>query len=180
MANNCWYNMVAVAPKKETLERLIRIMNYEDNEYFIYRCFSVSQNNEIIFDKKNNLYSVNLQGDVAWSCDMWFDGKENKDELIIIGREKDDHSKLIYGTAHYITLDLLCQKLDFGLEVFAEESGCEFQEHHTVNHNGEHYDESADWREEWCDEDGNELDEPISIGGLENYLNFDTCEMIYG
>lgn len=178
MANCCWYSMVAVAPKKETLERLIKIMKYEDEEYFIYRCDASSD--EIVFDKKSNLYYVGIQGDVAWSCERWFETVEDKDKLIVIGHEKDDHSKLIYGTAHYITLDLLCQKLDFGLEVFAEESGCCFQEHHTVDHNGEHYDESVEWYEEWFDEDDNELDEPISVGGFDYYLQFGTYEEIYG
>jgi hypothetical protein len=167
MANDCWYSMVAVAPKKETLERFIKIMNYEDEEYFIYRCRSSSPN-EIVFDEKSNLYYVGIQGDVAWSCERWFETVENKNELIA------------NGTAHYITLDLLCQKLNFGLEVFAEESGCCFQEHHTVYHSGEHYGESEEWHEEWCDEDGNELDEPISVGGFDYYLQFNNYEEIYG
>jgi hypothetical protein len=167
MANDCWYSMVAVAPKKETLERFIKIMNYEDEEYFTYRhCVDLSD--EITFDENSNLYYVGIQGNVAWSCESWFDTIENHNQII-----KD-------GTAHYITLDLLCPKLDFGIEVFGEESGCGFQEHHTINHNGEHFGEDTEWREEWIDEDGNELDEPIVIGGLENYLDFSSYDEIYG
>ena len=167
MANSCFYNAVAVAPKKETLERLIKIMNYEDEEYFIYRCFNAIKD-EITFDEKSNLYYVGINGEVAWSCERWFETVEDKKDL------------MKNGTAHYITLDLLCQKLDFGLEIFAEECGCEFQEHHTVDHNGEHYGESVEWHEEWCDKDGNELDEPISTGGFDYYLQFNTYEEIYG
>ena len=66
------------------------------------------------------------------------------------------------------------------MEVFAEESGCCFQEHHTVDHNGDHYGESEEWHEEWFDEDGNELDEPISVGGFDYYLQFNSYEEIYG
>jgi len=83
MANCCWYEMVAVAPKKETLERLIKIMNYEDDEYFIYRCRSCSSD-EIVFDEKSNLYYVGIQGDVAWSCEKWFETVENKNELMVM------------------------------------------------------------------------------------------------
>lgn len=179
MANCCMYDMVAVAPKKETLERLIKIMNYKDEEYFIYRCRSVSED-EITFDENSNLYYVGIQGEVAWGCDKWFDTIENKEDLIHLGYENNDYSKPILGTAHYITLDLLCSKLDFGIEVFGEESGCCFQQYFACNHKGEHHHDSAHWVEHWCDDDGNELDEPYEEGGLDYYGDFNDFEEIYG
>jgi hypothetical protein len=168
--------MVVVSPNKENLERLIKIINYKDDEYFIYRCFSVSEN-EII--KENNLYTVNLCGSVAWSVSRWFEWKENKNEKVIIGRDENNNN--IYGNAHYITLDILCERLNLGIEIFAEESGCCFQEHYTINHNGECIcNESAEWIEHWVDEDGNDLDEPYEEGGLYDYNVFSTPEEIYG
>lgn len=180
MANCCGYNMVAVAPKKETLERLIKIMNYEDDEYFIYRCGGAYADGDISFDKDSNLWYVGIIGEVAWSAGRWFDTTENTKQLIQIGCENKDYTKPIYGTAHYITLDLLCQRLDFGVEVFGEESGCCFQEWYSVDHNGEVQSDSAEWVEHWCDDDGNELDEPYEEGGLDYYCEFNDYETIYG
>ena len=40
MANNCLYTMKAVSKDENALKRLAKIMEYEDNEYYIYRCFS--------------------------------------------------------------------------------------------------------------------------------------------
>ena len=176
MANNCFYEMVAVAPKKETLERLISIMNYKDDEYFIYRCFSANDDG-IYFDEKSKLYNVGINGDMAWGTSPWFEHTEKKDLLIMLG-EKD--GKTQYGTAHLVSLDILCQKLDMGIECFAEESGCAFQEFHSANHLGEVYADSAEWYEYWCDENGNELDEPRTEGGLDYMGDYSDYETIYG
>jgi hypothetical protein len=109
----------------------------------------------------------------------WFETAEKKEDLFISGYNKDN--KPIYGTSHYITLDLLCKRLDFGIEVFAEESGCCFQQHFMVNHNGEIVIHDVEhWEEHWFDDDGNELDEPYETGGLDDYLNFAYTEEIYG
>lgn len=177
MANNCFYRMVAVAPKRETLERLIDIMNYKDNEYFIYRCFHADVD-EITFG--DGLYRVSIWGDVAWSTMMWFEQAEDTNNLLVIGYEGNDFSRPIYGTAHFISLDLLCEILDFGVEIFAEESGCCFQSYDACTHTGEYRHDVADWIEDWCDEDGNELDEPHTEGGLYYYGDFNSPSVIYG
>jgi hypothetical protein len=41
MPNWCSYTMKAVSKSKEALDRLISIMEYIDNEYYIYRCSTV-------------------------------------------------------------------------------------------------------------------------------------------
>lgn len=179
MANICNYNMIVVSPKKENLERLIKIMKYKDEEYFIYRCFYVSSENEISFDKENDVYYMKLNGDVAWSVEKWFECDEDKEEKVIIGR--NENNETIYGNAHYITLDILCKKLDLGIEVYAEESGCCFQEHFRINHYGEcTFNESAEWILHWVDDNGNDLEEPYEEGGLDNYNEFSTLKEIYG
>ena len=177
MANNCFYKMVAVAPKRETLERLINIMNYKDDEYFIYRCFSADAEDIVVED---GLYSVDIQGDVAWSTTSWFDQTEDADRLVVVGYEGDDFTKPIYGTAHFITLDLLCERLDFGVEIYAEESGCCFQSYDACTHTGEYRHDIAEWIEHITDESGNWLDEPYTEGGLSYYGEFNTPSVIYG
>lgn len=178
MANDCFYSMIAVSKDKSALERLIKIMEYKDDEYFIYRCFSVSNGENI--EKENDYYYVDITGEVAWSCTHWFETKEDKDCLIALGWDKET-GKEINGTAHYISLDLLCKKLGIGVEVFSQESGCCFQEHYLVNHDGTFvFNESTNWELNWCDENGDELDEPIEIGGFDYYEEFSSVEEIYG
>lgn len=170
MANNCFYQMKVVADKKENIERLLTILNYKDNEYFIYRVFS-ADNFDVIVEENGLFYAV-IEGDVAWSCAKWFETEEDEKTLICLGYEKDENGmelfdKPIYGTAHYITLDLLCKKLNIGIELYSEECGCEFQEHYVVNHNGEIVvNKCVEWRTIYEDENGNELNEPYEEGGF--------------
>lgn len=102
MPNWCEYDMCAVAKNRETLERLIRIMNYEDDEYYIYR---VNQATAGDIEQEDDLYTVRIMGFVAWSCGSWFDRVERFDETIESG-------------GHYVTLDILCERLGIAVEVF--------------------------------------------------------------
>jgi hypothetical protein len=176
MANDCYYDMCAVAPKRETLERLIEIMNYNDDEYYIYRVFQANPG-EIEFE--DDLYTVRIQGYVAWSCNSWFETRESIEQKVCLGWDKYTH-KEIYGNAHYITLDLLCERLDFGVEVYSEESGIGFQAYNACNHKGELQYDVADWSEQLIDDEGNWLDEPIVCGGLPYYDEFNSIDEIYG
>jgi hypothetical protein len=164
MANYCRYSLVAVSPKKESLEKLISIMKYKDDEFYIYRCFS-AVDEEI--DKDNELYTVMIVGDCAWSCERWFESTE-------------DFNDISKTNAHYITLDLLCKKLDIGIELYSVETGNCFQEHYLVNHEGEFiYNESVEYYENWADENGNELVDPIPTGGFDDYEVFASAKEIY-
>ena len=175
MANNCFYQMKAVAKNKEALERLVQIMKYKDSEYFIYRCFEAESN----IYKDGDFYVADISGDVARSCSKWFETQEKPEELVVL--KMDDNWNPIHGTAHYISLDLLCKKLGIGIELFSEESGCQFQEHYSVNANGEFLvNECTYWTQEWYDENDNLLDEPIESGGFEYYGCFNYPKEIYG
>ena len=175
MANNCFYQIKAVAKNKEALERLVQIMKYKDSEYFIYRCFEAEAN----IYKDGDFYVADISGDVAWSCSKWFATQENKDELIVL--EYDNEFNPTYGTAHYISLDLLCKILGIGIELFSEESGCCFQENYHVNPNGEIIvSDVVEWTEDWWDyENDCERDEPITTGGFDYYGQFNSPEDIY-
>lgn len=174
MANNCSYCIKAVSKSKESLERLESIMHYEDTEYFIYRCFSAEFN----IYKDGEFYVADIFGDVAWSCSKWFESKEDTKDLIVL--KYDDNMNPIYGTSHYISLDYLCKKLEIGVELYSEESGCEFQEHYLVNQNGEFLvNECVEWSQNWYDENDNPLDEPIEEGGFDYYCEFSFPNEIY-
>ena len=112
MANDCWYQMSAVGPK-ENLERLIRIMKYEDPKLYIYRVFSVEMNSDIepVGDGR---YIVYLAGDVAWGISSWL----------------DDVSHVCHNDKRlYVTLRFISDLLHIDFEIQAEESGCAFQQH---------------------------------------------------
>ena len=158
MPNWCEYTMKAVSKSKEALDRLISIMYYEDKEYYIYRCASVSISNEF---QEDDYFVAMLYGDVAWSCGSWFDRIERFDETIESG-------------GHYVTLDILCERLGIAVEVFGEEPGMEFQEHYLCNPKGD-----TVWHQTWFDDDGNALPAPIESGGFDYYCDFDTASAIY-
>lgn len=168
MANNCLYTMHAVAKDENALKRLVAIMNYKDPEYFIYRCFNaVLDSSYEVGDK----FVYEITGDVAWSCVKWFEHEENAEEVL------SDN-----GTAHYITLDLLCERLGIAIELYSEECGMCFQEWYMCNHEGKlTANESREWTQKLEDEDGNELDDPIEEGGFgDDYCNFHKAEEIWG
>lgn len=165
MPNWCEYDMCAVSKSRESIERLIKIMNHEDNEYYIYR---VNQATAGDIEQEDDLYTVRIVGFVAWSCGSWFDCIERTNETDGI------------SPAHYITLDLLCQRLGIAVEVFGEESGMEFQEHYLCNPNGDVlWNECTEWYQTWFDDDDNDLTEPIESGGFEYYGEFDSPSGIY-
>lgn len=176
MANNCYYILLAVSKNKESLERLHKIMNYKDEEYFIYRCFEATESS---ISEEDGFYTIEISGDCAWSCFKWFESVEKPDELLT--RTVDPQGLHSCDPAHYISLDLLCKKLEIGIELYSEESGCCFQEHYHVNHKGEILcDDCVEWHEIWEDDDGEPLDEPYSEGGFPDWGYFSNYSEIYG
>lgn len=173
MANNCYYRMKAVADNEDALKRFVEIMKYNDDEFFIYRCFNADAEGEI--QKENELFSLIITGDVAWSCVKWFDGVEDFD------CKAQNLDGTLRNNSHYITLDLLCNKLGIGLEVWSQESGCEFEEHYIVNRKGEIViNEEEVWSQDWWDEENNcEREEPIEIGGFDDWGSFCLANEIF-
>lgn len=168
MANNCCYEMLAVSKNKESLDRLVRIMNYKDPEYYLYRVFFVKEYERNTEPPKylDEFHYIKLVGDVAWSARPWV--HDNRDLTI--------KSK---SGAHYSNLREICKALDIGVEVFTEEPGVGFQEHYRVDHNGElTWNECAVWTQGVDEND--EIDESLSEGGLEDYLEWSNYDEIYG
>lgn len=169
MSNDCFYQMKAVAKTKAVLEKLIDILNYNDKDYYVYRVKSAEAFDEIA--KEGDFYAVNIDGDVAWSCGYWFNDDRKVENI---------HELKNLPEATYTTLRQLCKKLGIGIEVYGKESGNCFQEYYHCDHNGKVVEDSEDWFEEWQDEDGNELDDPIESGGLKDYGLYHGAAEIYG
>ena len=165
MANNCFYLLKAVSKDENALRRLVEIMNYKDAEYYIYRCNSVYVEE---IRKEGDFFVYMMSGDVAWSAEHWFGDCRPKFTIEENG-------------AIYVSLDFLCQRLGIAVEIYTEECYCGFQEHITCDHNGNKNCDSVDWAQNWFDEDGNKLDEPIEEGGFgDDYCNFNKASVIWG
>lgn len=186
MSNDCCGVLKVIAKNKETLERIKNILNYEDDEYCLYRCKYAEPMGDAY--EENDFWVQDFDVCGAWSCDTFFHYGNNEDEKVVVGCELgengiDDYTKPIYGKAHFTDLCYLAKVLDFGCELFASESGCCFCSHHLTNHNGEMvYDEVGEYNMIYPeDEDGepNYDDEPEEEFGIEGFMGFCSADEIY-
>jgi len=162
MANNCIYSMRVVAKQKESIERLLKIMQYKDPEYYLYRVFSAefadlgNCADPVYFEQDGDYVWSEIHGDVAWACDGW------------LGPKHEYHEKSKLG-ASYTNLYELCKVLNVGVEIWSEEPGQHFQEHYIVDHLGQRYLEQA---EDYSMED------PDNTGFAGDYMNWnDSCDV---
>lgn len=128
MANNCYYQMKVVADSKEILERLEKIMDYEDPQYYIRRVRCVDMQD---VDKEDGLWTATYSGDVAWAAHSWVDDVPSK--------EPDEDGRF------YTTLTALSKELGFSFEIFSEEAGCCFNEHFHVYRGEVLTNDCTDW-----------------------------------
>lgn len=157
MANCALYSIRFCSKSKEVLERVLRIMRYEDPEYFIYRVGEAELVDGIVQNRDSGVWSMDVEGDVAWSVSSWFANHENAE------------NKDAATGAHYVSLDILAKRLGFWCEAFCEESGNCFQQYFSCDENGNVHEDTAEWTERWTDDEGNDLDEPETSGGLSYY-----------
>lgn len=139
MANCCFFNLTALG-KKENLDRLYRIMKYEDGEYYLYRVRDV----EVISFKewKNGLFEMILSGDVAWSSEPWI----NSERYGV--KDKDG--------CEFTSMTHLSEVLDLAIEWYTE--GDDFAEHMAV------------CKGRITEEDGVDLSDPsYEVGDKEDY-----------
>lgn len=150
MANDCSFDMKVVAKDKETIDRLLSIMKYEDKEFYIYRVRDV----DVLYpaEKEGDNYSAVFQGDVAWSANAWVRGIP------------DPNSKSETG-AGYTNLVELCKTLGIKIEIWTSEPGMGFQEYILIGDNGEYDYQTEDWNLEWGEND----DDPVETGGFDDY-----------
>lgn len=165
MANECSFMIRAVARSRESLDRLEKILDYEDKEFYLYRVFSSDRDKSEDF-VEDSLYVATFYGSVAWAAEGWVHDTPDPKDII----EKTG--------AHYSTFTEICPALDIGVEIYAEEEGCEFQECFRVNHLGElTWDECQHWVP-YYDEDG-DRDESMDEGGISGYLEWSHAKEIY-
>lgn len=125
MANDCSYDMRVVGESKEAVERMGKILGYEDPEFFLYRVFDMIAAKEAAKDEQFTQYwTLDYSGDVAWNPDPWIDGIP------------DPNNKSKTG-AHYSNLQEICKALKVGVEVWAQEFGEACQWHFIVSPAGE-------------------------------------------
>ena len=161
MANYCEYEMMVVSKKKESIERLKSIMEYNDKEFYIYRV------QDIVVDEgpveKDGLWVAKFSGGVAWSCTPWVSDKP------------DPNTKNRLGASH-TNLKELCKKLDVAVEIWAEEEDNQFQQYILIDNKGDVCAEDVkDWKLEY-DEDDYVIDED---GGFDEYGDFQLPSEIY-
>lgn len=157
MANECAYNGRIVAKSRDTIERVLRIMSYDDPEYQLYRVFSVDVDNyewdssakvcrKVDYVKKHgDYYYVDVIGTVAWSCHGWFYDKPFAFHHTAHGSAPFERKYETDKVKMQVSFPFLCEELDFAVEFWGEEEGCELHEHYSCNHKGEVtvYDQAA-------------------------------------
>lgn len=143
MAHNCYYRLQVTAKNKEAIDRFFNVMDNKDNEFYLYRVFSVANipGTEKEIDGR---FVADFDGDVAWSTHSWVDDEPNPNDTI---KETG---------AHYSNLQEVCKALGVGVEVWSEECGFDLMEHYAVNNLGEiiRYEVSDDWQASYEDDDG--------------------------
>ena len=126
MANNCFYQMRVVGDKRENLEKFFRAMNWEGEykESGVGRVYDCDMLDDIEL-RADGLYEMTLAGDCAWSVQC----------AMIKGVTRDFPNGLPAQS----------ERLNLDIEVYSEECGLEFQEHHLFK-KGEHLiSDCVDW-----------------------------------
>jgi hypothetical protein len=164
MANCVPYTLKVVAKDKEILERLFKIMNYHDKEYYIYRVYDVDvEEDEPEF--VNGYYVQTFFGNVAWGASPWINDKEDKED-------KESETG-----AHYTTLVELAKKFDFGFELFYCDEKMMYQKYWRVNHLGHVVD--AEYVDNWEVTTNDETGEIEETGGLDYYEEFSEPKEVF-
>lgn len=196
MANICSWSMKVVGKTKKSVERVLDILSYKDSEFCVYRCWDPYVGEEA--HKEDGLWTAVYRGQVAWSCAYWFmrddidkNGNPVSENLctygqkVVLDYEKGvngnaNYDRPIHGEATFRIFQDICKALNVGVEVYAEETDIGFQTHDAVNNKGIlTCSKEVDYTEEYCDEDGDELDEPIIEGGWDDYGKFKPTKDVF-
>ena len=174
MSNDCCGNLKCVAKNKETLDRIMKILKYEDSEFCIHRCKDAQDSESY---KDGDLWVKDIYVDGAWNCQQFFRCSDNPDDILIDGFEKDKdgnsiYEKPIYGTAHYTSLCHIAKVLDCGFELYSTEPGMCFCEHLACNRFGKMIDESSNYE---YNDDGSE-----DFGDMDYFGEYMFSDEIYG
>lgn len=188
MANDCSYMLKIVGKRKDAVMQAALALKYKDfkDGYHFCRIFSAEITNT---EEKGDFFTAEVSGDCAWSVDScMFDESYAAWHGCKLGEKQPNHFKDWSDgecfTKEFVTMPILCKKLGVGVEIWSSESGCEFQEHYRIDHNGDvNCNESVHWREGWnVDAEGNwtEPNPEKDEGGFDDFGEYSTNEEIYG
>ena len=178
MSNDCTGVMRVVSKNKETIERIVKILNYEDSEYALYRCKYAQKLG--VMEEDGDFFVQDIEISGAWTCDQFFFYGDNPNDKVL---EDVVDGKKVYGTAHFTDLCHLATVLDFGCELFSEEWGCGFCDHFELNHNGEIQHENGDFEANYPEDENGEPNydaEPDLCYGIDGYGEYCDNDCIYG
>ena len=197
MANDCCFRLKVVVKKdnKEAIERLKKILNYQDQEFCMYRLRS---DTDVVGEYEDGDYFVcDFVGDSAWSCDPLFEYGD-KPDVHLKEYAKDENGRMIeikdengnfkgYKEnelpPHFTDLCHLAKVLDFGCELWCDEPGMCFAQHLGCNHNGELFiDETGHYEISYPEDENGEPDygkEPIEDCEFEDFNEFAFTNEIY-
>lgn len=164
MANICNFNLHVVSKDRESLERLLSIFRYEDEEYHFYRIFNCDFSQKPEQNEKTGLWSAYLTGSVAWACNMLVYGEERPD------MKRDNGS-------HRTNLANVCGKLGIAAEIWADEYGMSFEQYALVDNYGKlkHF-EQKDFVFSRSDDDCETMER---VGGFEEFGEFSFDDEIF-
>lgn len=169
MANNCDFTIRAVGKTKESVEKLLDVLQYKNPEMCLYRVFSAEKTKEGA-EQDGDLWLLDIVGDVAWACSMWL--------------HATDTGRPYAGTSKLAVLPEICKSLGIGVEIWAEEPGVGFEQHILVNHEGEIVADESEDMSYVCDDNGEWVENPDGSwkkeGGFENFLEFSFPSEIFG
>lgn len=86
MANDCCGRLMVVAKDKETIDRLYKILLYEDSEYCLSGCRYVEM--ELKPRLKNDLWYALFDVSGAWNCSKFFDNGDRPPRNCMTERNK--------------------------------------------------------------------------------------------
>jgi hypothetical protein len=99
--------MRVVSKNKETIERIVKILNYEDSEYALYRCKYAQKLG--VMEEDGDFFVQDIEISGAWTCDQFFFYGDNPNDKVL---EDVVDGKKVYGTAHFTDLCHLATVLD--------------------------------------------------------------------
>lgn len=132
MANNCYYEMRV---RGKDRHRLYDILNYEDEQYYLARIFSVTIFNE----SEDTLY---IAGDCAWSVYSCMCGEDEGAYYKTNEEKRDEKGRLLVNIAY------LTKRLDIEVEIISDEPGIAFSEHYYYNNGKEIVNDCFDYPSE--------------------------------
>lgn len=186
MANNCFYMMKAVAPKRESLDELYKLMNYDHPDgLHMCRIFSCTMHERSVKQRDDGKWEAEYSGDCAWSLTTCIteDGYWGDIKKSVMGEDGHFMNDTLddFRNGKVLHVGQVASRYGMAMEWWSEEEGMEFQEHVSVSPYGMVELDSVHWEPEHekCDDDWNPvLDEdgdPVivpQVGGYPDYGEF--------